>query len=194
MSTYGVLRGVSGRSHLANPKPLRQLLERETPVGDLTEVRLPLGVVTTRLDTGGAVLWREGRALEILTASCAVPGIVPPVHLGDGALHVDGGISSAAPVLLAQQYFPSDEIWLLDVLGTEDPTKHHRTLRDIYQASFAHAMQAQVNNEIRALRGPSLVHVKLDQTWTAIDSTDFSHTGDLIEAGHAAALRLLAGR
>lgn len=187
VTPYGVLRGVAGRSHLVNPKSLRQLLEREAPVGDISETLVPLGVVTTRLDTGEAVLWTKGPAVEVLTASCALPGILPPVALPDGAEHIDGGISSAAPVLVASEMSPCDEIWLLDVLGTTDSEYQHSSLRDIYLAAFSHAVQSQVGNELKALRGPVLRHIKLGRNWSVIDATDFRRTGELISAGYDAA-------
>jgi NTE family protein len=187
VTPYGVLRGVTGRSHLVSPRALRQLVERETPIRDLKESTLPLGVVTTRLDTGEPVLWTEGPAVDILTASCALPGILPPVRLPDGVAHIDGGISSAAPIHLAASLRKCDELWLLDVLSSPDEEYHHRSLRDVYLTSFSHAVQSQVANELRAFRGPALRHVKLAQKWSIIEATNFDHTRDLMEAGYLAA-------
>jgi NTE family protein len=194
VTPYGVLRGVTGRSHLVSPKALRQLVQREAPVRDLGETAVPLGVVTTRLDNGKPVLWTNGPAVDILNATCALPGILPPVRLPDGAEHIDGGISSAAPVLLAQQLQPCDEIWLLDVLSTPDEHQHHASLRDVYLAAFSHAVQSQVTNELRALKGPALRHIKLAPQWSVIDSTDFTYTSELIEAGYEASKSLLSRR
>jgi NTE family protein len=193
LTPYGVFRGVAGRSHLVNPRGLQALLEKESPVQDLGLTQVPLGVVTTRLTTGKAVLWTSGPTVEILSASCALPGILPPVLLTDGVEHIDGGVSSAAPVLLATQNFPTDEVWLLDVMSTPDEGHHHRTLRDVYQASFSHAVKAQVDNELRALRGPHLRHVKLPTQWSTVDSTDFSKTTQLVRAGYLAAGEYLGG-
>ncbi len=187
VTPYGVLRGVTGRPHLVNPKGLRNLLERESLVPDLGLTKVPLGVVTTRLDTGKAVLWTSGPTVDLLSASCAIPGVLPPVLLNDGVAHVDGGVSSAAPVLLATQHFPTDEVWLLDVMSTPDGDHQHRTLRDVYQASFSHAVKAQVSNELRALRGPRLRHIKLPAEWSTVDSTDFSKTTQLVRAGYVTA-------
>ena len=193
VTPYGIIRGVTGRPHLVNPRGIRNLLEKESLVSDLELTKVPLGVVTTRLDTGKPALWTRGPTVDVLSASCALPGILPPVLLNDGANHVDGGVSSAAPVLLATQCFPTDEIWLLDVLSTPDGDHQHRTLRDVYQASFSHAINSQVGNELRALRGPRLRHVKLPEQWSTVDSTDFSKTTQLVRAGYLAAGEYLDG-
>jgi hypothetical protein len=83
---------------------------------------------------------------------------------------------------------------LLDVLSTPDEHQHHGSLRDVYLAAFSHAVQSQVANELRALKGPILRHVKLAPQWSVIDSTDFSHTSELIEAGYEASKSLLSRR
>lgn len=62
-----------------------------------------LGVVVTALDTGRGMLIdaRDGLPLDrAVAASCAVPGVFPPVRLGDGWFF-DGGLRSPANADLA---------------------------------------------------------------------------------------------
>jgi predicted acylesterase/phospholipase RssA len=58
---------------------------------------LPLTVVTTDLETGEEVLLEDGPAVPALLASCALPGVFPPVRIGNRCL-VDGGTVSDTPV------------------------------------------------------------------------------------------------
>jgi predicted patatin/cPLA2 family phospholipase len=116
---------------LADSGPLRRRIEEQVTDDFLSEIaqahatgrRLYVG--TTNLDTGRLVLWDLGaiasgadldkRALfqKILLASCAIPGLLPPVPIEiemNGRryteLHVDGGVSAA--MFLKPGMIPAD--------------------------------------------------------------------------------------
>jgi predicted acylesterase/phospholipase RssA len=105
---------------LADPAPLKRRIDQQVSDDFLAEIaqahvtgrRLYVG--TTNLDTGRLVVWDLGaiaagtnpgkRELfcKILLASCAIPGLLPPVAIPitvDGRkyteLHVDGGVSAS---------------------------------------------------------------------------------------------------
>jgi NTE family protein len=67
----------------------------------LEESPVPLALVAADLSTGEPVALREGPVVEALLASCAVPGVFPPVLL-EGRLLVDGGVSEKVPVSAAE--------------------------------------------------------------------------------------------
>jgi NTE family protein len=75
---------------------LRELLERILPVGRFEQLRVPLQVVATDLETGERVVMGEGDLLSALMASCAIPGVFLPVER-EGRLLVDGGVSCNVP-------------------------------------------------------------------------------------------------
>jgi predicted acylesterase/phospholipase RssA len=83
---------------LLDQRPLRSMLGRFLDAHDLRELAVPLTVTTTCLDCGIAVHHRQGPLLETLLASCALPGLLSPVKLGDGHLHVDGGVVCGVPL------------------------------------------------------------------------------------------------
>jgi len=64
---------------------------------DITETRIPLRVVSTDLITGKKVVLDRGSLRQAVLASCAVPGAIAPVRLGEMLL-ADGGITSLVPV------------------------------------------------------------------------------------------------
>jgi NTE family protein len=68
-------------------------------IGDLRfcDLKIPLTIVTTDLDTGKPVFLREGRVAEAVRASCSIPGIVTPKII-NGKRLVDGGISDNLPL------------------------------------------------------------------------------------------------
>jgi NTE family protein len=61
----------------------------------------PFGCVATDLATGDEVWLREGRVLDALRASYAIPGLFPPAQLG-GRWLFDGAFVNPVPVSLAR--------------------------------------------------------------------------------------------
>ena len=184
-----IIGGLLNRPHLFPDGPLRALIARELPIRDLSDSKVPLGVVTTELRTGKSVLWREGDALELLTASASLPGFFPPVLL-DNKLHIDGGIGSAAPVNAAVSEFGAKEVWVLDVLSEPSFTKR-LTARSMIDAAFVHTLRRNADSEISNAKRTTIRHLLLPSDLRQIESTDFKHTGELIDGGYRAGLELI---
>jgi NTE family protein len=64
---------------------------------NMEKTQIPLAVVALDLKTGEEVVLREGSLQKAVGASCAIPGILPPVRLGEMLL-VDGGWINRVPV------------------------------------------------------------------------------------------------
>ncbi len=64
------------------------------------ELARPLAVTAVDLDAGAQVVLQSGPLLPAVRATCAVPGILPPEHLG-GRWLVDGGLVNIVPVDVA---------------------------------------------------------------------------------------------
>ena len=76
---------------------------REQTGGRLIEqMKLPLGIVATDLDSGAAILFQRGDTGSAVRASSAVPAVFQPVRIGDRE-YVDGGLVSPVPVRFARQ-------------------------------------------------------------------------------------------
>lgn len=111
----GVPNLVRNGDSLLDPRPLRAMLARSLDAHDLRELAVPLTVTTTCLDCADAVHHRQGPLLETLMASCALPGLLPPVALPDGHVHVDGGVVCGVPVQAALDTAgPDDTVLVLD--------------------------------------------------------------------------------
>jgi NTE family protein len=63
---------------------------------------IPTFVVAVDLATGAPVILREGNLRRNVLASAAIPGVFPPVTIGDRIL-VDGGVVAQVPLLQAQE-------------------------------------------------------------------------------------------
>ena len=107
------------RASISSNAPLRDILDKGITPEVVAQIAAEhkkgrrLYVATTQLDTRKTVVWDVGevaggpggRALviDILLASCAVPGVFPPIRLpgeagGPGEWHVDGG--TTAPIFV----------------------------------------------------------------------------------------------
>jgi NTE family protein len=87
--------------HLVSPHQLRQLIHRWVQIGRLEEADTPIAAVATDAVSGDAVVLTSGDMVDSLEASSAIPGLFPPVHIGERWL-VDGSLSANHPVLQAQ--------------------------------------------------------------------------------------------
>ncbi|MBI4544102.1 MAG: patatin-like phospholipase family protein [Gemmatimonadetes bacterium] len=91
-----LLRGLREASVFTLGRRLRRLL-RDLGSGRFEGLPLPLAVVATDLATGEAVVLDRGPLEPALTASIAIPGLLPPVHL-NGRYLVDGSLSADLPL------------------------------------------------------------------------------------------------
>lgn len=68
-----------------------------------SDLALPLGVVAVDLVHPREIILKEGNVLDAVLATSAVPGVFPPVEIGEGRL-VDGGILNNLPVALLPDF------------------------------------------------------------------------------------------
>jgi NTE family protein len=112
---------IGRRAALSDPSPLREQLQETFGDARLEDSPIPLFVTATNLLSGGEHLFNSGNLVETLMASCAVPGLFPPVEI-DGTPFVDGllyGAPTKAAVqaehdtlylLLTNSALPADEV------------------------------------------------------------------------------------
>ena len=95
------LLGVVGLTdHVASPAGLRGLLSAELGYEEFAHAAVPLHIVCADLLTGHEVVLSQGRVVEAVLASAAIPGVFPPVSVG-ARLLVDGGIAANTPIATA---------------------------------------------------------------------------------------------
>jgi len=81
---------------------LQNMVNREVQNKTIEQMRIPLGVVATELQTGKGVLFRTGNTGLAVRASCSVPGVFQPAVI-NGKEYVDGGLVAPVPVSYARQ-------------------------------------------------------------------------------------------
>ena len=68
---------------------------------EISELSTPFGAVATELSSGREIWLREGKLLDIVRASCAMPGLFTPV-VRNGTVLVDGGLVNPVPVSMCR--------------------------------------------------------------------------------------------
>jgi NTE family protein len=115
LSAAALLQGYFATA-LLHPEPLQRTLARLIPVTSFDELKLPLTVTTTDLDTGQLVCFGDrgetAPLLDALYASCALPIWFPP-GLIDGRRLADGGLRGPVPLSVAAR-FPADLVVAVD--------------------------------------------------------------------------------
>jgi predicted acylesterase/phospholipase RssA len=100
---------------LLDEGPLRALVTANVAAHDLSELAVPVTVTTTCLECAAAEHHVSGPVVDLLVASCSLPGLLPPVLLPDGHAHVDGGVLCGVPVAAALAAAgPHDRVLVLD--------------------------------------------------------------------------------
>ena len=77
---------------------LQNRLEEVILKDNFESLKIPFYVCATNLNAGRAVMFSEGRLIDKITASCAVPWLFKPVMI-DGQMYADGGITNNLPAI-----------------------------------------------------------------------------------------------
>jgi NTE family protein len=88
------------RDHIANPRGLRSLLQRDLRYQRFDQTTVPLHLVCADLVTGNEVVISEGDVAEAVLASAAIPGVFPPVTYRGRQL-IDGAVAAGTPISVA---------------------------------------------------------------------------------------------
>lgn len=86
---------------------------------DLVETHLPFCTTSLDLVRGEEFIFKEGGLRQAVAASCAIPGLLPPVET-DGRFLIDGGWINAVPVAAARR-LGADVVIGVDVYSDLDP-------------------------------------------------------------------------
>lgn len=90
------------RSGLLNAtKKLKELFFMHTEATEFSDLRIPVLMVATDLQTGEKVILKSGKLLDALRATMSVPGLFAPARIKDRWL-VDGGLVDPVPVGVAR--------------------------------------------------------------------------------------------
>src|SRR5712691_3255526 len=182
-------RGLLGRSnHFISNDSLRSLLETHVPFKRLEEARVPLHIVATELKSGRAAILASAPAVPALLASCAIPGVFPPVTIGRRE-YVDGGVANHTPVTVAIE-LGATSIYVLPV-GYPWLNREPTNALGMALHALARIVEQKLDAEVAANRGVADIHVLPALDGSDVSPADFGHTKELIDWGYKSARRYL---
>ena len=91
------VRLVRSGTHLHAIEPLRKMLAETLPAEDFADLKVPFHCVAASIEDATAHWFASGPLVPAVMASCAVPGLLPPVEI-DGRHYFDGGLVHSIPV------------------------------------------------------------------------------------------------
>jgi NTE family protein len=144
------------RTHVQSLTPLRELLERHLPP-TFEQLEVPFQCVAASVERARSVWFGEGALIRAILASCAVPGVFPPVVI-DGEHHVDGGLVHSIPVGRAVE-MGATEIYVLHVGRIETPLARPRNPIEVALGAFEIGRRHRFIEEIEGLPEGVTAHV-----------------------------------
>jgi NTE family protein len=111
------------------------------------QTRLPFASVALDLRSGEPVVLSQGRLRVVVAASCAMPGVLNPVELGDRLL-VDGGWIETVPIRAARQ-LGADFVIAVDVGDSVRAFTEPRNALDVIARADALARSALNREQVK---------------------------------------------
>jgi NTE family protein len=190
-SRWQFLRLVMGASSAFTNASLRNLLRRVLPIRSFSELRIPLAIVTTDLETGETIVLTEGDLIDGILASTALPGLFPPIAWRGRRL-VDGGLSNNVPIDVAIKRGAERVIGML--CGCARGLPAHANFVTVLGQSFSLALNARYRCDSRMYKPQAQLHILEPCFGPALDLLDFDHAATLIEPAYEYALEHLTRR
>jgi NTE family protein len=149
----------------------------------IEQMKVPLGVVATDLDSGAPVLFQRGDLGQAVRASSAVPAVFMPVRIGSRE-YVDGGLVAPVPVRYARQ-MGADIVIAVDISQAPEGAATGDAMHMLLQTF---SIMSRSINQLELKDADIVLRPKL----TASAGTDFTQRRQTIQAGREAALAALA--
>lgn len=140
---------------------LRKLLIDHVGDVNIEEASIPLAIVATDINTGEAVIFRQGSLADAVCASASIPGIYIPITL-NGRTLVDGGLVQNVPVQPVKDMGAG--VVIASHLSSVDRYEEPKNVLDVMRNAFEIAVSQHTKGE-----------VEMADLLIAMDLSDFSH-------------------
>ncbi|POZ63135.1 patatin-like phospholipase family protein [Chromobacterium alticapitis] len=172
LSSKGVIKG----------EKLQNWINAQVGNRPLEKLALPFGAVSTELDSGRKVVFRQGNTGQAVRASASIPNVFLPVQIGRKR-YVDGGLVSPVPVSAARE-MGAQFIIAVDITARPKPGQ-------------AVGFLSMLDQSLNIMNGPALAQelkqadVVIRPDVLNIGSADFDARNQAILEGEKAAQRAL---
>jgi NTE family protein len=180
-------------THLHPSEPLAQLLAEQLPVQRIEDLPIDFSCVAASVERATAHWFTAGEIVPAVLASCAVPGLLPPVVV-DGQTYLDGGLVDSVPVSRAVQ-LGAREVYVLHVGRIERSLAPPRRPWEVALVAFEIARRNRFVETMANLPPGITVHVLPsgigDTPLVTMKYGDVSKVADRIERGYDATRQFL---
>jgi NTE family protein len=144
-------------THLESLSEMRERLVAVLPAERVEELRVPFQCVAASIERAAEHWFDSGPLADVVLASCAVPGILPPIPI-DGEHFIDGGIVNSIPVSRAV-VLGARTIYVLQVGRLEQPLKPPRWPWEVGLVAFEVARRHRFAHDLHSLPEGVELHV-----------------------------------
>jgi NTE family protein len=144
-------------THLQSLNEMRARLVELLPVERVEDLPVPFQCVAASIERAAEHWFATGSLADVVLASCAVPGILPPVPI-DGEHFIDGGIVNSIPVSRAVM-LGARRIYVLQVGRLEQPLKPPRWPWEVGLVAFEVARRHRFAHDLHSLPEGIELHV-----------------------------------
>jgi len=168
---------------LIRGEALAKFVRDKTGNRQIEQMKIPLGIAATDLDSGEGILFQRGDTGTAVRASSAVPAVFQPVKIG-AREYVDGGLSAPVPVHHARA-MGAEFVIAVDISAVPQGNPTSDLARMLMQ-TFAIMGRSIKGYELRA------ADLVLAPKLLGVAGTDFSTRKQSMRAGREAALAQIA--
>jgi NTE family protein len=153
----GAANLVKTRTSLQPNQPLRRLIKKMLPTSTFEELAVPFQCVAASIETAAEHWFSEGPLIDAILASSAVPGVLPPVKIGNEHF-IDGGIVNSIPIGRAVE-LGATEVFVLQVGRIERPLTVPKNPWQVGMVSFEVARRHRFARDMASLPEGVIAHV-----------------------------------
>jgi NTE family protein len=145
------------RTHLLSNAPLRHVIDRYLPVSRFEELEVAFQCVAACIEDSSGRWFTDGDLTDAVVASCSVPGLFPPVQIGERH-YLDGGLVHSIPVGRALA-LGATRIFVLQVGRVEQPLKVPTKPWEVATVAFEIARRHRFVHEMESVPDDVDLHV-----------------------------------
>jgi NTE family protein len=193
-----IVEVVRSGTALHSTEPLRRQLQESLPVTSFEDLVVPFECVAANIERAQEHWFHSGDVIEAVLASCALPGVFPPIRI-NGEHFLDGGLVNSIPISRAVQK-GADTIWVLHVGRIEEALEPPRSPWQVGFVSFEIARRHRFHTDLERVPDDVTVHVlpsglaeRKAATWANLRYRDRGRIGNRATLAYDATTAYLAG-
>jgi NTE family protein len=145
------------RTHAHPNEPLRALLERQLDQALIEDLPVRFQCVAASIERAAEHWFTRGPVVDAVLASCAVPGVLPPVRVGDETF-LDGGLVNSIPLERAIT-LGARTVYVLQVGRVDRPLRAPTKPWEVAAVAFEIARRHRFARDMASLPEDVTVHV-----------------------------------